>query len=159
MDTHPADHNAVNLAVNDITGLVTPQYRITNATNSVNVGTGAWSGIAISGAETHSGSVITISGNGLKVSKAGLYQADLMIQSGNGSTNTTVTIGVGKAGDAGPTGFNRASTYTGGAGISNTGTWLIRLSVNDVLMGFVTHNSSGTLPFSTRRLSLRYIAP
>ena len=46
MDTHAADHNALALAVNDITKQLT-QYRVHVGTNSVLVNGGAWSGLGI----------------------------------------------------------------------------------------------------------------
>ena len=134
------------------------QYRIHNATDSVSIGTGAWSGVKTSNPESWAGTDLAASGNGILVNRAGLYAVDVMIQSAVAGSTTTITVGCAKAGDAGPTGFNRASIFTGGAGISHKATFLVRAAVGDVWQIFVTHNNASNLAFNNRRLGMVRLA-
>jgi hypothetical protein len=85
-----------------------------------------------------------------------MYEAMLTIQCGNGNA-TSVSIGVGINAANGPGSTMRASQNPGGAGLLIGYSGLVRLAVNDVISAMVSHNASGTLTFTNRRMSLRRV--
>ena len=131
-------------------------YRIHNATDTVTVGTGVWSGIGIKTLESSGGADIVASGNGFAVTRAGLYEVHLTIQCGNGNA-TSVSIGVAVGAANGPGSTMRSSTNPGGASLLILYSGLVRLAANDTIGAMISHNATGTLTFTNRRISLRRV--
>lgn len=160
---YPAASDPVNQGAAAIQALATAidpyllgSYRIHNATDTVTVGTGVWSGIGIKTLEANSGTDIAASGNGMVAARAGMYQVDLSIQCGNGNA-TAVMIGVGVNAATGPLSTMRSSLNPGGAGLVLLYSGPVRLAANDTIGGMVNHNATSSLTFTNRRLSLHRI--
>lgn len=137
-------------------------YRAQNSTATQNITSGVWTLLSITGAEAGAtfGTDIVQSGNGMSVTRDGLYEVSILVTWNGGPTSTVVTIGVSTLTAAGAEGYyrNTAATAATTLALVQTAVFLRPMNAGDTIGVWAFQATGATQVVSSRRLVVRRLS-